>query len=350
MRKLVTIQEITKIRPIEGADAIELVFIMGWQCVAKKGEFKQGDLCVYFEVDSFLPVHDERYEFLKASSYRKNEFMGEGLRIKTMRFRGELSQGLFLPLEKFPELHSAAVGENVTELLKIKKWELPEKVTTGGRQKGNKPHSIPTTDETRIQSNEQYLEQLAGHAYYMTTKMDGTSCTYYHKDGEFGVCGRNFEYHEPDAEEIRTNKGSPMWDFAYKFNLPEKMKKLNRSIAIQGEFCAPGIQKNRLKLTEPNLYVFDIVDLDTLKYLSIDEIKNISETLGLDIAPVEEEGEAFNYTLPALLERAKGKYPSGLSKEGIVVRSKENIKIAGKFNSRISFKVINNEFLLKEED
>ena len=90
MRNLVTIQEISAIKPIEGADAIELVLIKGWQCVAKKGEFKQGDLCVYFEVDSYLPADDARYEFLHRTSYRKNEFMGEGLRIKTMTMRGEI--------------------------------------------------------------------------------------------------------------------------------------------------------------------------------------------------------------------------------------------------------------------
>ena len=88
MRKLVTIQKITGIKPIEIADAIELVLIMGWQCVAKKSEFKQGDLCVYFEVDSYLPI-EERYEFLRKNSYRNNEFMGEGFRIKTITLRGQ---------------------------------------------------------------------------------------------------------------------------------------------------------------------------------------------------------------------------------------------------------------------
>ena len=90
MRNLVTIQKIAGIIPIEGADAIELVIIKGWQCVAKKGEFVQGDKCVYFEVDSYLPI-EERYEFLRRTSYRNNEFMGEGLRIKTMTMRGEIS-------------------------------------------------------------------------------------------------------------------------------------------------------------------------------------------------------------------------------------------------------------------
>jgi len=293
-----------------------------------------------------LPL-EERYEFLRKACYRKNEFMGEGLRIKTMRFRGELSQGLFLPLAKFPEIPNPKVGDNVTDLLNIRKWDIPERVTSGGRQKGNKPHNIPTTDETRIQSKERYLEQLAGHPYYITTKMDGTSCTMYFKDGVFGVCGRNFEYAEPTEDEVKTNKGSPMWAYAYLHNLPEKLIKLGRNIAIQGEFCAPGIQKNRLKLHEPKLFIFDVVNLDTLEYMTLEDIRSIADKLGLDIAPVEEEADSFSYSLADMLEKARGKYSSGMNKEGIVVRSKENI---GRYGSRISFKVINNDFLLKEED
>lgn len=102
MRQLATIQQIKSIEPIENSDFLELAHVMGWQCVIKKGEFTPDAWGIYFEIDSFLPL-EERYEFLRSSSYRKNQFMGEGFRIKTMRFRGALSQGLFLPLSAFPE-------------------------------------------------------------------------------------------------------------------------------------------------------------------------------------------------------------------------------------------------------
>jgi RNA ligase (TIGR02306 family) len=339
MRQLATIQRIKSTEPIADSDFLELAHVMGWQCVVKKGEFQKGDLGVYFEIDSFLPVC-ERYEFLRKTSYRKNPFMGEGLRVKTMRFRGALSQGLFLPLSNYPELADKAEGDDVTELLNVRKWELPEVVGAGSdTRKGDKPHSIPTTDETRIQSKEEYLEQLNGQGYYITTKMDGTSCTVYHKDGECGVCGRNFEYADDEK--------SAMWQFVHKHGIHDKMKSLGRNIAIQGEFCGEGIQKNRLKLMEPELYVFDIVDLNTLQYLGLPEIIEITDALGMKRAPLEEEGDNFNYSLNKMLEKATGCYSSGSRKEGIVVRSKENI---GRFNSRISFKVINNDFLLKEED
>ncbi|MCL2774446.1 MAG: 2'-5' RNA ligase [Oscillospiraceae bacterium] len=339
MRQLATIQQVKEVTAIESSDFIELAHVMGWQCVIKKGEFKPGDLGVYFEIDSFLPIV-ERYEFLRDKSYRKNDFMGEGFRIKTMRFRGEISQGLFLPLTAFPEIINVSIGDDVTELLSVRKWEMPEVVGAGSdTRKGDKPYGIPTTDETRIQSEERYLELLKGNAYYITTKMDGTSCTIYYKDGNCGVCGRNYEYVD--------DENSAMWKYAHKYNIHENMRTLGRNIAIQGEFCGGGIQKNRLKLKEPELYVFDIVDLATLKYLPLDKIIEITDYLGLKRVPLEEKGDNFDYDLKQLLEKACGNYPSGNRKEGIVVRSKKNI---GNFNNRISFKVLNNDFLLKEEE
>lgn len=96
-RKLASVQRVTEIRPIEGADAIEVARVLGWDVVVKKDEFKVGDLAVYFEIDSFLP-RNKAWEFLEKSSLRK---MGdkEGLRLKTIKLRGVLSQGLLLRID-----------------------------------------------------------------------------------------------------------------------------------------------------------------------------------------------------------------------------------------------------------
>jgi len=345
MRNLASIQEISAIKPIEGADSIELVTIKGWQCVTKKGEFKPGDICVYFEVDSFLPIED-RYEFLRKNSYRNNEYMGTGFRIKTITLRGEISQGLALPLSKFPEIDGAVtVGADVTNLLAVKKWELPEQVSNAGTELGDKPYSIPTTDETRLQSMPEFLEYFKGKPYYITTKMDGTSCTVYCKDGKVGVCGRNKEY----EEEI--DKCS-MWAFVYKRRLKERLIALGENIAIQGEFCGAGIQKNPLKLMEPNLFIFDIVKLEesgARSKMGLYDLQNYCERLELDMVPIEEIGESFAYTLEELLEKAKGRYPSGIFKEGIVVRT-QIFAHNNDLQHKMSFKVINNDFLKKEKD
>lgn len=120
MRKLASIQRIWKIEPIEGADRIELAHVLGWQCVVNKGQFQPMDIAVYFEIDSFLPVRDV-FEFMRSSSYKKTDIMGEGFRLRTMRFRGQISQGLLLPVSQFPEIpKNADVGDDVTELLGVR--------------------------------------------------------------------------------------------------------------------------------------------------------------------------------------------------------------------------------------
>jgi len=340
MRFLASIQEIKNISPIENADLIELADVLGWSCVVKKDEFRISDKAVYFEIDSFLPI-EGRYEFLRKSAYRNNEYLGEGFRIKSMRLRGTLSQGLLLPLSLMPECELLAVGTDVTELLKVKKWFIPEVESAEGTEKGAKPFGIPTTDETRIQSIEYMLSEMRGLSYYITTKMDGTSFTAYYKDGQIGICKRNYELDDDGT--------SPFWAMADRLGLREKLPQYGRNIAIQGEFCGHGIQKNRLRLLEPKLFVFDIVDLDSksLKYYDYEEIVKTCADLGLDMVPVEEIGDAFEYNLQELLLKAQGKYASGMDKEGIVIRTQKN-----KFTcdmQRFSFKVLNNDNLLKED-
>ena len=340
-RKLVTIQKILDISPIPNAETIELARVMGWDAVVKKGEFNVGDPCVYFEVDSFLPIED-RYEFLRKNSYRTNKYIGEGFRVKTMRLRGTLSQGLIMPLSAFPKIPSnTAVGEDVTAILKVKKWELPEIEGGAGVIIGNKPYGIPTTDELRVQSALILFEKLLEKSYYIATKMDGTSMTVYYKDLQVGVCGRNDEY--KDTIDCR------YWSCAHQYNLPQKLKKYGKNIAIQGEFCGREIRGNKLKLLTPKFYVFDILDLNTHKYYNLIELRDTCEALGLDMVPVEEIGSEFKYSMEDLLKRAKGSYSSGIDKEGIVVRPifPEYCLEAG---NRLSFKVLNNSSLLKEKN
>ena len=334
MRALVTIQRVKKITAIPDSDFLETAHIMGWQCVVKKGEFREGDLGVYFEVDSFLPV-EERYEFLRKSSFRENFDNGEGFRIRTAKMRGQLSQGLILPLSDFPELDGAAEGSDVTEKLGIKQWIVQETTTAGGTAIGGRPFGIPSSDEIRAQSALELLDQLKGKPYYITTKMDGTSGTVYHIDGQTGCCSRN--------REIRDEETALYWAPAYKHGLKEKLPALGRNIVLTGEICGPGVQKNRLRLPAVEWYVFDAIDWDTREYLPYDAMRELCESLGVAVVPLEERGESFGYTLEELLEKAKGKYPSGLDKEGIVVRDANSPKA-------VSFKVLNNDALLKEKD
>ena len=162
MRKLASVQRVWKIEPIEGADRIELAHVLGWQCVVNKGQIQPMDLAVYFEIDSFLPIRPE-FEFMRASSYKKSDIMGEGFKLKTMRFRGQLSQGLLLPLSTFPEIPADAnLGMDVTDLLGVRKWEIEERATTGGTVVGTRPYDIPHTDETRVQAMPELIQAFSG--------------------------------------------------------------------------------------------------------------------------------------------------------------------------------------------
>jgi RNA ligase (TIGR02306 family) len=338
-RKLASIQVVHNVAPIAGADNIECASVLGWQCVVKKGEFTKYDLCVYFEVDSFLPIKEE-FEFLRPSSYKKNSLLGEGFRLKTIRLRGQLSQGLALPLSILPPSFTAEHkdrdlrGLDVTEILEVRKWELEIPSALKGIQKGEFPSFIPKTDEPRIQSFPEILAELKGKPYYITTKYDGTSATYYQKDGIFGVCSRNMELLENDGD---------YWRLARKYDLQNKIE----GYAVQGEICGPGIQKNRLKLKETNLFIFSIFDLAAHRYLSLDDYLAKIDLWQLHFCPLETVANDFNYTLDELLALAKGNYLGGNKKEGIVIRP-QIVQYSPTLQSNLSFKVLNNDFLEAE--
>jgi RNA ligase (TIGR02306 family) len=302
--------------------------------VVKKGEFQAGDLGVYFEVDSFLP-EDPRYEFLRASSFRDNADNGRGFRIRTVKMRGQLSQGLFLRFDLFPELEGAAEGDDITEKLNVKKWYTPETSNAGGTIIGERPFGIPASDEIRIQSAPELLEELQGKPYYITTKMDGTSGIVYYIDGKIGCCSRN--------KEIKDEADALYWSPVYQYGLKEKLAAYGKNIVLTGEICGPGIQRNKLRLENFAWYVFDVKDWDSGKYLPYDEALSLCTGFGLPFVPLEERGDSFAYNQEELLEKARGKYPSGLDKEGIVVRD-------AAFPKSVSFKVLNNDALLKEKE
>lgn len=346
MRKLASIQKIWDVLPIEGADKIELVKVEGWQCVANKGQFKKGDLGVYFEIDSFLPIRPE-FEFLRNSSYKKTNIMGEGFKLRTMKFRGQLSQGLVLPLIMFSEIPSEAkLGDDVTEILGVKKWEIEERATTGGNVIGLLPYDIPHSDETRVQSEPDLIKAFAGLEYYISTKMDGSSHSLGIDEDGFHVTGHNYEY--------RDDGSSSFYKFIKQCGYREVMEKYYtnnglKTLTIQGEFCAPGIQKNPLRLTKPEWYVFTI--RVNGKRVGLYEMQSLCETLGMPTVPIEEvdiDLPSKYPTVDALLERADGNYSTGGRKEGIVVRPTEPVynEIIG---GPLSMKVVSNKYLLKQE-
>ena len=347
MRKLASIQRIWKIEPIEGADRIELAFVLGWQCVVNKGQFQPMDLAVYFEIDSFLPIREE-FEFMRASSYRKMDIMGEGFRLRTMKFRGQISQGLLLPVTQFPEIPAdTEIGADVSELLGVRKWEIEEKATTGGTVIGTLPIDVPHTDETRVQAEPELIQEFAGLEYYISTKMDGSSHSVSLDDDGFHVTGHNYEYKDDGS--------SAFYELVKKLDVENKMRKFYAEnslhlFTIQGELCAPGIQQNRLKLTKPEWYVFTI--REDGKRVGLTRMQEICKELELQTVPIEEvdtDLPAKYPTVEALLERADGEYPKGGKKEGIVIRPTEPV-YSERISASLSTKVVSNKYLLKNEN
>ncbi|HIE27970.1 TPA: hypothetical protein EYP66_11855 [Candidatus Poribacteria bacterium] len=161
-RALAHIERIRSIEPIEGADRIEKSTILGWEVVIRKEEFKVGDLVVYIEIDSILPEREE-FEFLRDRKFR----------IKTVRLRGQVSQGIAFPLSILPDGIQIEEGLDVTEALNIHKYEPPIPAQLSGVVKGAFPSFIPKTDETRIQSVPDVLVRHKGKVFFISEKLDG---------------------------------------------------------------------------------------------------------------------------------------------------------------------------------
>ena len=331
MRKLATIRKVADIRPIEGADKIELAVVDGWKCVIKKGDFAVGDSVIYCEIDSFLPIRDE-FEFLRKSSFKK---MGddEGFRLRTIKLRGQISQGLLV--EPAVLNREFELGEDVTEELGIVKYEPPIPACLGGTVLGGFPSSVSKTDEERIQNLASEYESYRGKQFFVSEKLDGTSFTAFF-DEEFGVCGRNWQYAQDEKNSY--------WQAVVALGLKEKMEKLRRRLAIQGELMGPGIQKNLYQLKAQQLFVFNVFDIENYGYLEKAEMNSVCESLGLEVVPFIETREVPE-TIDEILELAQGNsvLNAQTEREGLVW-------VHGSGADRISFKTISNKFLAKQGD
>lgn len=360
-RKLASVRKISSVSPIEGADNIEKVTIDGWQCVCQKGDFKPGDLCIYFEIDSFLPIRPE-YEFLRKSCYKKLEDGTEGFRIKTIKLKGVLSQGLALPLGVLPpgEFRNTNLmvsliealryldkkeGDDVTHLLGVTKYEPPLPAQLLGKLKSF-PDFLLKTDLERVQNIWEQIKDVRD-TFEVTIKLDGMSCTYYYYDGKFGVCSKNYEIERDDSHTL--------WKIAKEYDIENRLKWHHQStgnhIALQGEIIGEGIQGNPEKIRRQDFYVFDIYHIDDLKYFKPINRRALISSLTYDsfthAKPINHILELYCFTklndflsLDDILEYANGISINSDMREGIVFKS--NI-------SDIRFKVISDEYLLKRE-
>ena len=362
-RKLASVQKVKAIKPIEGADRIEIVQILNWDCVAQKGQYKIGDLVIYFEIDSLLP-DIPAFEFLKGSSWSQklNKY-----KISTHKFRGQISQGLVIPIHQLTEIYNQInkssvssidydEGDDLTALLKIEKYEPP--VSNGPL--GDLIHHewyVPKTDEERIQvCAEDVLPKYIKSEqddWYASVKLDGTSCTAGLFEDMFLVGGRNQWY-----------KGPNMYtETVKKYITEEKLRAYCETtgmyVVFQGELCGPGIQCNRLGLSEKDWFVFNVFTSDTGKmdsYTKCDLLNmlNICEYFGLKTVPLIPSGAKFDFKATTDIDETVEnllKYVDSIKYRTFFEDASPNQIAEGAVfrmnDMSYSFKVISNKFLLK---
>lgn len=338
-RKLATIEIVHEIKLIEGADNIELATVRGWNCVVKKCEFKEGDLGIFFEVDSFLPIRPE-FSFLESTG-RKIMDGESGYRLRTRKLRGVVSQGLFMPIGIFHEFDhpeiNISLGNDYTDLLGIKKYEVPIPLQLRGTVRRTLPSWIHRSHQDRIQNIYYDLKDTEKDTEFeVTTKIDGTNFSAYLKDGDFGVCSHNIDL--KDTEE------SVYWRIAKKYQIENILKDLSKNLVIQSEIAGPGIQKNRCKLSELQLFVFDIWDIDKQEYWYSNDRKAFTDFYQLPHVPILRTNfKIFSeyLSIDDMLKFAEGKGINNTEREGVVCKA---------IGKQLSFKIINNEYLLKNEE
>ena len=332
MRKMASIRKIDSIRPIPGADAIECARVGGWDVVIKRGEFQAGDLAVYCEIDSWIP--NELAPFLSKGSEPRLYSGVLGERLRTVKLRGQVSQGLLLPLEPTcANIESRLFeGLDVSAPLNIQKWEAPIPAQLAGDVRGAFPSFIPKTDQERIQNLTEEFDTWRDLKWEVTEKLDGSSMTVYHKDGDFGVCSRNWNLTESESNSL--------WQQARRYNLPEILAR-EGNLAVQGEIIGEGIQGNPYRIRGQDFFVFDVFDIDQQRYLTPVEREAFVTRAGLRHVPILlRDFSDLTKGVEGILIAAEGK--SQLNKdterEGIVFKS----------GGVVSFKAISNKFLLKQ--
>ena len=381
-RELAYVARIEEIRPIPNYDRVEHARIgAGWWVIVKKDEFKPGDLCVYFEVDSKVP-EKEPFMFLETKHFK----------VKTLKMCKVISQGLIIHPDAFDFKRELIEGEFLTQELGVTYAEAEDNARKAnpadkykkmaqrrpklfkkrwarwlmkrewgrrlmffffGKKKDKKngwPAWVQKTDEERAQNCSWLFDGRDTGTWIMTEKVDGTSTTFTHKGKEFFVCSRNVVFDKPDKKCFyETNVYTEM---AEKYKMEETMLKwmdwMKRAgkplefLTIQGETYGAGVQKRDYGMTDHDFAVFNVIygykDGHTERLNPID-MKVVCDAFNLKTVPVlgRIKLPATCEEVLALAESEKSKIDGGM-REGLVFRSEDGVN---------SFKAVSNAFLLK---
>ena len=364
-RKLAHVEIISALSPIEGADKIEVATVLGWQCVVKKGEFNIGDKVVYIEVDSVVP-DTEQFDFLRDRKFR----------VRTIKLKGQISQGLVIPLSD----NTLEIGADVTKLLGIQEYMTPSEKEEFNRQTANEknklkkfmmryswfrniflsrnqkdkfPYWVSKTDEGRIQNIPHVLEQFKDEWVYVTEKVDYQSVTFTSKmlPNSLPIIGKflpkRFKFIVCSRNMVTNDTNSLYWKIAKKYHI-EQILRENPTLTIQGEQGDTNIQGNKYGIKEPQMWVFNIIDHEKNYHYDREEMESFCTKYGLNLVPLLYTCKLSDvgHNVSEVIERSKGLsvINHNIKREGIVVRC---VKYGNKI---LSFKVINPDFLLKYSD
>ena len=330
-RKLASVRRIRDLQPIPDADRIELAYVDGWQVVVKKGDHFVGELVVYFEIDSWVPF--KLAPFLTKGK-EPREFNGvPGERLRTIKLKKQLSQGLILPLTDCVTT-LVIEGDDLTEVLNVQLYEKPLPAQLAGTARGNFPSFIPKTDQERVQNIniQKYIDN--NYEWELTEKLDGSSMTVYLSNNVFGVCSRNID--------LKETEGNAFWEAAREYNFEEKLRAFGGEYALQGELIGEGIQGNPYKLQGRQFYLFDVYDIENQDYLLPKDRQLMADILNIPHVPYLPTPQPTPDDRDHALELAEGRsyINPNVEGEGLVFKS---------MTDNASFKAISNKWLLEEK-
>lgn len=404
-RKMASVQKIASLTPIENSDFLEVAMMenLGWKVVVKKGEFKVGDKVIYFEIDSAINVEDmpPPLEFLKDRCLKKlftartpetSAFSGEYVRIKTIKLRGQVSQGLIIPVDAIRDFNAelwgmiptntdAAIGMDLTEEFHVEVWDrlvewYEERSQLGTRASmhasGSFPSDVPKTDEERVQTA--YFDLIKDPAnvdgiWEVTEKNDGSSCTLFYRPITWGSLDKEPMQISSRRFLLKDDGCSDDWFAAFKKIGWEKLEKsmadlyengikhisgknpfhgesfpAKHELAIQGEMIGPKFNGNRDRNQESHFRVFRIFDITDQKFVTPEIRYAICKFLGLEHVKVIEICQIFHKlkSIDEFLAYADGQTDNGLPREGVVFKRVDD--------GSVSFKAVSNRYLLRQED
>lgn len=337
MRKMATIQRIAESKAIPKADKICAYRVGGWWVVDSVGKYAVGDLAVFCEVDSWMPMSLAPFLCKNELVRQFNGVLGE--RLRSVRLRGQLSQGLLLPVscieqdgvdgQEFPFIE----GSDVSEILNIQKWEAPIPAQLAGQVKGAFPSFIRKTDQERIQNLTEEMNQWAETllTWEVTEKLDGSSMTVFVNKDDSGVCSRNLNLIE--------DENNSFWKVTRREKLLDKILSTSRNYALQGELIGEGIQGNPYGITGQEFFLYDIYDIDAQEYIRPLERQMLCEFLSIKHVPIIDTIFVVPSNVDTILTKADGvsKLNDKTNREGLVFKCND---------SGESFKAISNKFLL----